>query len=130
MDLSPETVPDSTILSLLEVRLLAAATDRIIPSDNQSAGGAQGGSLAYIVRHLKAGGNLEGFRVDYHTFLAKLEREGFLSLGSDEQDAILSQMEQEGAETGHFFRLFAEHSQEGYYTNPQNWPGIGFVVTG
>ena len=131
VDVSSPPMLSSTILSSGELITLAAAADRIIPSDSESPGGAEGGSLAYIVRHLEDGGNLVPFRDSYHAFLGALAAEAFVSRSATEQDAVLSRMETNPATAAErFFRLFAEHAQEGYYTNPINWPGIGFIVTG
>jgi hypothetical protein len=121
----------STVLSPRQLAALAAATDRIIPPDNEGPGGAAGGSLAYIVRHLEDGGNLVPFRSEYQSFLDALAADDFTSLDTAAQDALLSRIEQSGTvAAGRFFRRFAEHAQEGYYTNPENWPSLGFRVTG
>lgn len=121
----------SSVLSPRHLAILAAAADRIIPSDNRGPGGALGGSLEYIVRHLEEGGNLAAFGAEYRAFLQALDAAGFIGLDSAAQDAILSRIERsDSASDRRFFRLFAEHAQEGYYTNPENWPSIGFTVTG
>lgn len=131
VDVSPPPMFSSTVLSPLQQMALAAAVDRIIPPDSESPGGAEGGSLAYIVRHLEDGGNLVPFRARYHAFLDALGIEEFASQSAANQDAVLTRIETNPTtQAERFFRLFAEHAQEGYYTNPTNWPGIGFVVTG
>ncbi|MES2459065.1 MAG: gluconate 2-dehydrogenase subunit 3 family protein [Armatimonadota bacterium] len=123
--------PESTVLSALQLTTLAAATDRIIPPDTYGPGGAAGGSLRYIVRHLEDGGNLVAFRSEYRAFLDALAGIGFSSLDAATQDEILSRIERsDTASQKLFFRLFAEHAQEGYYTSPENWSSIGFTVTG
>jgi hypothetical protein len=139
VSLPPKIVPElyalphplvSTILSSQELETLTAAVDRIIPPDNEGPGGAEGGSFVYIVQHLEEGGNLVPFRAAYHRFLEALAADGFVSLSSSEQDAFFTRIEHAGTETSRFFRVCAEHAQEGYYINPENWAGIGFVVTG
>jgi hypothetical protein len=121
----------STVLSPRHLATLAAAVDRIIPPDNAGPGGAAGGSLLYIVRHLEDGGNLAAFRAEYHAFLDALDGAGFSALDTAAQDALLSRIERSATlPPERFYRRFAEHAQEGYYTNPENWPGIGFTVTG
>ena len=131
VDVSLPPMLSSTVLSPQDLITLVAATDRIIPPDSWSPGGAEGGSLAYIIRHLEDGGNLVSFRARYNAFLQALEAERFASQSAADQDAVLTRMETSPATPAdRFLRLFAEHAQEGYYTNPENWPGIGFVVTG
>ncbi len=124
------SLPPSAILSPEQLVTLAAATDRIIPPDSEGPGGAAGGSLEYIVRHLEDGGNLAPFRDEYRAFLDALHAENFASLKTATQDALLTRIELSGTAAARFFRRFAEHAQEGYYTNPENWASIGFRVTG
>ncbi len=131
VDVSLEVEIISAILSPEQITTLAAAVDRIIPPDPEALGGAEGGSLAYIVRHLEDGGNLAPFRAEYGRFLDALTAEHFASLPSATQDAMLGRIEQAGTPSlKQFFRRFVEHAQEGYYTTPVNWAGLGFVVTG
>lgn len=124
-------LPPSSFLSPEQIITLAAAVNRIIPPDPHAPGGAAGGSLAYIVRHLEDGGNLAPFRAEYGRLLDALSEEGFASLESTVKDAMLTRIERSGTPSlKQFFHRFAEHAQEGYYTDPANWAGIGFVVTG
>jgi hypothetical protein len=131
VDVSSEVKLTSSFLSPEQITTLAAAVDRIVPPDPEALGGAEGGSLAYIVRHLEDGGNLAPFRAEYLRFLQALSAENFASLSAATQDGMLTRIERSGTPSlRQFFRRFAEHAQEGYYTDPANWASLGFEVTG
>ncbi|MBC8102395.1 MAG: gluconate 2-dehydrogenase subunit 3 family protein [Cytophagales bacterium] len=129
--ISKQSSSRSTVLAPQQIVCLSAVLDRIIPPDSESAGGSTGGALTYILRHLEEGGNLAPFRSVYPVFLDALEADGFAALLPADQDKMLGGQERSPDPAARrFFRSLAEHAQEGYYTSPANWSGVGFEVTG
>jgi len=127
---------------------LTALLDSIIPPDAETPGGVAGGSLAYLLDGLAEGGHLNALLPAYQELLDALDtvavfRGGaFAALAPETRDELLRSLE-EGTPILRapwteeerrlyrdlFFQL-AEQAQEGYYTNPANWAGVGFVVQG
>lgn len=119
----------SSVLSPLQVTILSALTDRLIPPDADTPGGAVGGAFAYIVRELEDGGNLVPFRAAYRSLLDTLAAQDFAARDASDQDTLLHRLEREGTVSA-ALRIAAEHAQEGYYTTPAIWPSVGYLVTG
>jgi hypothetical protein len=117
-------------LSSRYVATLNAAADRIIPPDDGTPGAIDSGAAANLVTLLEA--HLRALLPDYQAFLAQLDLEAevmhgprFAALSTDQQDALLQTFQMSP-----FFRLFAEHVHEQFWSSPAGLKHAGFEVRG
>jgi hypothetical protein len=137
------------MLSERQVAVLRAAVDRMIPPD-EFPGGWEGGVGDYLFRQFER--DLKNHVAIYAHGLDALDAEAktvagkaFDELDSEAQDQLLAQIELGHAQTNWpvdpaaFVRMLAQHSAEGYYSDPTHnggnqggiaWKMIGFEVTG
>jgi gluconate 2-dehydrogenase gamma chain len=136
-----------------EAETLEAIAARLIPSDPASPGAAEARAAHYIDRAL--GGALAAFRDVYRAGLAAVEAHarasrgtGFTQLAPNDQDAVLTAMERNGASgfdggSAAFFSLVLAHTLQGtfgdpYYGGNRNfvgwdligYPGVRLAVSG
>ncbi|MFI4994402.1 MAG: GMC family oxidoreductase [Hyphomicrobiales bacterium] len=103
----------------LDVFLLEAVVDRIVPSD-EDPGAIAAGTMGFVRERLRqappglAEAIRAGLRVADDTARAKHGR-GFLEIGADERDGALHALAGEP-----WFRLLAEMTAEGFYADPGN----------
>ncbi len=130
-----------------EIDTLKSIVNCIIPADDYPDGWSAGVGN-YLMGQFKAG--LSGSLSVYKEGLSALDAESqlgyeqsFVDLSSDEQVALLLNIE--AGKVKHevdfdlttFFMMVIDHSQEGFYSNPENggnrdsiaWQMIGFEVT-
>ena len=147
-----------------QLLVLRAAIQRIVPPDGSAVsapddefpGGWEAGAGDYLLRQLAPEGDLHALAGLYAAGLDALDAEaralspggkGFADLDAPAQDALLARVEAGNVLTGAwppdlepalFFRRFAEHVAEGFYSDPGNggnkngvsWKMIGFEVRG
>jgi gluconate 2-dehydrogenase gamma chain len=95
-----------------EADILAAVCARIIPAD-QDPGAVEAGVVDFIDRQLA--GFYKGHQKTYRDGLAALG--SFTSLGTDQQTAILKDLEKKRVP---FFDLVLTHTMQGYYGSPRH----------
>lgn len=129
-------------------QILESVVNRIIPPD-EDPGGWEGGVGDYLFRQFER--DLKPLVDVYRQGLTAVNAEAlaaagknFIGLTSDEQDALLTKIEQGQVQTdwpvdpATFFALLVEHCAEGFYSDSGNggnrngiaWKMIGFEVTG
>ncbi len=139
-------------LTAAESAVLEAVVARLIPTDDSGPGATEAGAARYIDRGLS--GALASYREAYSVGLAAVDGYAetsrgarFALLSADDQDDVLSDMEQ-GAATGFdpssaaFFGLLRSHTIEGTFCDPHyggnrdlvgweliGYPGVRVVVT-
>jgi len=128
-----------------QARTIAAAVERLFPSDALGPGASDAGVVVYIDRALS--GHDANLRDTYRRGVAELDRRGqelfeqpFADCPTDAQDALLSAIERDEAHlprtvfTQVFFETLLAHTREGLYADPayggnQNltgWKLLGF----
>jgi gluconate 2-dehydrogenase gamma chain len=144
----------SQTLTATEFATLEAICARLIPSDESGPGAKEARAANYIDRAL--GGALAPFRDDYSVSLAAVNvfartkppaGRPFVELNPAEQDAILSDMEQDAplgfvASSAVFFNLVRGHTLQGTFCDPiyggnanlvgwdlLGYPGVRLTVT-
>lgn len=137
------------MLSDRQVELLRAAVNRMIPPD-EFPGGWEGGVGNYLWHQFER--DLKDKVAIYAQGLDALDAESqdmlgkpFDALDAESQDQLLAQVQLGNVQTtwpvdpAAFIWMLAEHSAEGYYSDPTNnggnrggiaWKMIGFEVTG
>jgi gluconate 2-dehydrogenase gamma chain len=117
--------------------ILAAAVERLIPSDETSPGAREACVARYIERSLS--GPLEPCLATYEDGLAALDRDaraefnrGFLELGAELQDRILARAElglpsSSTSDVAEFFELLRTHVIEGMFGDPRHGGNAGLV---
>jgi gluconate 2-dehydrogenase gamma chain len=139
-------------LTALEADTLQAIVARLIPADENGPGAAEAGAAHYIDRALS--GPLRGSREAYAAGLAALDAfalsskgAAFVKLPTDQQDAILTDLENNAAsgfspDAASFFNLVRAHTIQGTFCDPYyggnanfigwdliSYPGIRMVVS-
>jgi gluconate 2-dehydrogenase gamma chain len=139
-------------LTAAEADALEAITERLIPGDASSPGAAEARAAHYIDRAL--GGALAAFRDAYRAGLAAVDAYArsskglaFAQLQASDQDALLAEMERNGAAgfeggSAPFFNLLLGHTVQGTFGDPHyggnrnfagwdllGYPGIRLAVT-
>ena len=120
-----------------EAEALQAVVARLIPTDERGPGAAEAGAATFIDRALA--GPLAASRAAYRDGLAALDRyarsakgDRFSALGSDDQDAILRDLDTDVA-TGFtpsaaaFFTLVHTHTIQGTFSDPAYGGNIDFI---
>ena len=124
-------------LTSAEAETVDAIVERLIPTDANSPGAAEARVTRYIDRAL--GGELAPLRAAYSDGLAAVDAyaqgrfgDEFADLGTTQQDAVLTAMEQNVA-TGFaggsraFFELVREHCLQGMFGDPVHGGNEDFV---
>jgi gluconate 2-dehydrogenase gamma chain len=124
-------------LSAAESDTLEAIAARLIPTDANGPGATEARASHYIDRAL--GGALASSRAAYAAGLAAVEQfaqttkgESFVKLSSDDQDAVLTEMEHNAAtgftpDSSTFFNLVREHTLQGMFCDPYYGGNANFV---
>jgi gluconate 2-dehydrogenase gamma chain len=123
----PTPTPAASALSDMQLRLLAAFTDRIIPKDDLGPSASESGVPEYINRAL--GDYLAGEKPAFiegleatDTFARRYQTRPFIELPSDKQDAVLTAMENGNAEgfanARAFFNRARRLTMEGMFGDP------------
>ena len=126
-------------------RTLRAALERIIPPDDEYPGAWECGVGDYLAHQFER--DLSARLDDYREGLTALEaestarfRQGFTTLTVQEQDTLLSHMEDDDVVTiwnvlpSRFFSLLVNATAEGFYSEPEqggnrnavSWEMVGF----
>ncbi|MHA6296989.1 GMC oxidoreductase [Devosia sp. CAU 1758] len=108
-------------------KTLHAVIARLFPGDAQHGDGLAFGAPGFIERHFA---DYKAHRVAINAALAALEVEGFLRVGSEEQDRLLALHEHEA-----WFTQLCELVAEGVYADPDNggnpdavsWAMLGYA---
>jgi gluconate 2-dehydrogenase gamma chain len=127
---SPRTLTASQVL------ILAAALDRLIPSDENGPGAKEAMVWRYI--DINLGGQYAALQPAYAEGLASLDdyaqqtqRQPFAHLEATQQDAILKAMQAgtgPGGGTGKaFFQVLRQHALEGMFGDPAHGGNANFV---
>ncbi|BCX04351.1 MAG: hypothetical protein KatS3mg053_2289 [Candidatus Roseilinea sp.] len=113
-----------------QIATLNAAADRIIPPDDESPGAVASGAATRLLAMLE--GDLAALQRDYAAFLTQLDLEAqvafgasFAELDAERQDALLGTFQSSA-----FFRLFAEHVHEQFWSSEAGMTLVGFEVRG
>ena len=114
-----------TDLTELDLRLLAAVIDRIVPADGDP-GAAEAGTVHYVKTHLaddpsSMAAVLSGLRRVAATATARTGQD-FLTADPQDRDAVLAAHAGES-----WFRSLAELAAEGFYADPANGGNRGAV---
>ena len=126
-----------------EARVVAAACERIMPSDDTGPGAKEAGVVIYIDRQLAGPYGTDRYRYTrgpfveagpeygyqgeanpqeiYHDGLRKLGS-GFAGLETERQDELLRAMEK-----GVFFRMLRMHTIEGVFSDPLHGGNAGMI---
>jgi len=119
--------PDESALSAAQLRILEAFVDRIIPKDELGPGAAESGVAVYINRSL--GDYLKGERAAFvegleatDAYAKRSHGRAFVELSSDQQDAVLTAMDDGKAEgfanSQAFFARARRLTLEGMFGDP------------
>ena len=133
-----------------EARTIAAACERIFPSDESGPGAKQAGAIIYIDRQLAGPYGHDRYRYTKGPFLEsvpehgyqgranpqEIYREGLQKLGADFADLDGSKQDERlrAMETTIFFRMLRAHTIEGMFSDPMHggnsnligWQLIGY----
>jgi gluconate 2-dehydrogenase gamma chain len=123
----PTPAASASALSDMQLRLLAAFTDRIIPKDDLGPSASESGVPEYINRAL--GDYLAGEKPAFiegleatDAFARRSQTRAFIELPSDKQDAVLTAMENGTAEgfanARAFFNRARRLTMEGMFGDP------------
>jgi hypothetical protein len=128
-------------------RTLAAVVDRMVPPDDEWAGGVEAGVLDYFREQFAR--DFAPLVPEYRAGLDALDAEAraacsataaaFADLSPEAQDDLLRRLEQgsvavpgawggEPQRAARFLRRLAEHVAEGFYTSPTGRRMVGFEV--
>ncbi len=125
-----------------EARVVAAACERIFPSDAAGPGAKEAGVVIYIDRQLAGPYGRDKYRytkgpwvdsVPEHGYQGKANPQetyragvrglgNFLELTAEQQDAKLREIEK-----SHFFQLLLEHTKEGMFCDPMHGGNVGLI---
>jgi len=128
-------------LTARETEILAAMTDRLIPSDQLGPGAVEAGALRFIDRLLSESGS--GSLDAYRAGIAALDRYSrysrgapFVELSERDQDSILIDV-QSGSATGSatgfrgssasFFNMVKSHTWRGTFGDPEYGGNVDFI---
>ena len=128
-------------LTAKETEILAAMTDRLIPSDELGPGAVEAGALRFIDRLLSESGS--GSLDAYRAGIAALDRYSrysrrapFVELSERDQDSILIDVQSgsaTGAATGFrgssasFFNMVKSHTWRGTFGDPEYGGNVDFI---
>ncbi len=125
-------------LDALELELLDAVLERLIPSDGLGAGAREACVSRYLTRRLA--GPYRHHLETYADGLHRLEAEsrqrhgaGFASLGPERQDALLHAAATRSDDGDPFFELLLAHALEGMFADPShggNADRVGWQLIG
>ncbi len=129
--------------SAAEARVIAAACDRIFPSDASGPGAKEAGVVIYIDRQLAGPYGADKYRytkgpfvesVPEHGYQAKANpretyREGIAKLGTnfDQLPADAQIQKLQSLEKTHFFQLLRAHTIEGMFSDPMHGGNAGLI---
>jgi gluconate 2-dehydrogenase gamma chain len=126
-----------------EARVIAAACDRIFPSDSSGPGAREAGVVIYIDRQLAGPYGADKYRytkgpfadsVPEHGYQGKANpretyREGVVALGANFDTLPVEEQIQKLAsmEKTHFFQLLRSHTIEGMFSDPMHGGNVGMI---
>jgi gluconate 2-dehydrogenase gamma chain len=129
--------------SAAEARVIAAACERIFPSDSNGPGAKEAGVVIYIDRQLAGPYGADKYRytkgpfvesVPEHGYQAKENpresyREGIAKLGANFDELPVEQQIQklQSVEKTHFFQLLRTHTIEGMFSDPMHGGNAGLI---
>ena len=105
--------------------MLDALVDRLVPADDD-AGALEAGAVDYILEHCRADDGAQQLLAAGLAHLDRIARShhgsGFVELPTIEQEALLTQLEQEPPEAASagFFESILALTMEGFYCAPES----------
>ena len=128
-------------LTARETEILAAMTDRLIPSDELGPGAVEAGALRFIDRLLSEAGS--GSLDAYRAGIAALDRYSrysrgapFVELSARDQDSLLIDVQSGSAtgaatgfrgSSGSFFNMVKSHTWRGTFGDPEYGGNVDFI---
>jgi len=126
-----------------EARVIAAASERIFPSDATGPGAKEAGVVIYIDRQLAGPYGADKYRYTKGPFVESVPEHGYqgkenpretykqgiakLGVNSDEL-AVEEQIQKlQSMENTHFFRLLRAHTVEGMFCDPMHGGNVGLI---
>jgi gluconate 2-dehydrogenase gamma chain len=126
-----------------EARVIAAASDRIFPSDSSGPGAKEAGVVIYIDRQLAGPYGADKYRytkgpfvesVPEHGYQGKENpretyRQGIATLGANFGELPAEEQIQklQSMEKTHFFQLLRAHTIEGMFSDPMHGGNVGLI---
>ena len=126
-----------------EARVIAAACDRVFPSDSSGPGAKEAGVVIYIDRQLAGPYGADKYRYTKGPFVESVPEHGYQAKESPREAyqkgiailgnnfAELSEAEQitklQSIEKTHFFQLLRAHTIEGMFSDPMHGGNVGMI---